>query len=256
MGLRSKWRPGDEYLIRHKDASILVVEKKAGMLTHAGPEQDEKSLLGSLRRDFANQGRHRMVKAVHRLDRCVSGLLVFARTDRAYEALREQMAAHDVERTYFAGVSGRLEGDSGTIEAFLDVEPMTVEVCDEDHPRAQRAVTHWKVKERIAAGDATLVEVKLETGRRNQIRVHMAHLGHALLGERKYAPRPRAQGKERIFLHAQVLGFRHPLTRETLRFEANPPPDLGRWTAKLRRAPSPRCPAPLAARDPERRRRK
>lgn len=256
MGLRTKWKPGDDFLVRHKDAHIVVVEKKAGMLTHAGPEQDERSLLSSLRHFL---GPRAQVRGVHRLDRVVSGLLVFARTERAYDSLVQQFAEHTVDRHYLAGVATAPEPPEATVEAWLDTEPMDVKVVDEEFEGARRAITHYRVLETLPGG--ALLEVRLETGCRNQIRVHLAHLGHPLLGERKYHPeRPRAQGHERIFLHAAELGFNHPLTRGKLHFEAAPPPDLRRWMAALRKGAASVCPKPAAAtgrhgkRSPKRRR--
>jgi 23S rRNA pseudouridine1911/1915/1917 synthase len=251
MGLRTKWRPGDAFLLRHKDATCVVVEKKAGLLTHAGPEQNERSLLGELRAHLGDRGPgrggrggRRHLKAAHRLDRVVSGLLVLARTEAAFERLKAQFAARTVERRYLAGVRGCPEA-AGRLEGFLDTEPLTVRVVDEAAPGARRAVTTFERLEHYPRGQASLLEVRLETGLRNQIRVQLAAHGFPLLGERKYDPdRPRAQGGERIFLHAAALGFDHPVTGERLRFEAGLPPDLRRWTARLARRPSPRCPPP------------
>lgn len=246
MGLRTKWRPGDAFLLRHKDANLLVVEKKAGMLTHAGPEQDEPSLLGHLRSFLDDRSPRRHLRAVHRLDRVVSGLLVFSRTERAFSDLRSQFAARSVERLYLAGVRGIPESTEGTFVDHLDVEPLTVRVTDESREGARKAVTHWQRQDVLPEAKASLLHVRLETGLRNQIRVQLAAHGFPLLGERKYDPdQPRGQGQLRIFLHAGVLGFRHPISGEPLRFEATPPPDLMRWTAALRRGPTLQCPRPM-----------
>ncbi len=246
MGLRTSWRPGDKFLVRHQDGSVVVVEKRAGLLTHAGPEQDEPSLLSLLRAFLGDRpnDRRRHLRAVHRLDRVVSGLLVFARTDRAFEALRGQFAARTVERSYLAAIAGQPAWEQTRLEDELDVGPMTVRVAP-GHPEARVAITHAVVQEKLQTADASLLEVRLETGLRNQIRVQLAHHGHPLLGERKYRPdRPRAQGQVRIFLHAARLGFSHPFSGQALRFEAPLPPDLSRWRAALRRGPAPHCPAP------------
>lgn len=249
MGLRTKWRPGDDFLLRLKDSHVVVVEKKAGMLTHAGPEQDEKSLLQSLRHFL---GPRNYLRAVHRLDRVVSGLLVFARSERAFEALFDQFKQRSVERRYQAAVATAPPTSEGTFTDLLDVEPMDVKVVDESSAEgteaegARKAITHYRLSESLAGG--ALIELQLETGLRNQIRVQLAHHGLPLLGERKYHPeRPKAQGKERIFLHAKTLGFRHPITKASVRFEADIPPDLRRWKAALKRGPAPKCPvAPRA----------
>lgn len=251
MGLRTRWRPGDDFLLRHKDAHVLVVEKKAGMLTHASREQDEKSLLSSLRHFL---GPRNPIRGVHRLDRVVSGLLVFARSERAFERLTAQFAEHSVERRYVAGVAEAPARGQGRLEDWLDTEPMEVRVVAPETEGARRAVTHYAVRERHPGG--ALLEVRLETGLRNQIRVQLAHHGHPLLGERKYASPPSAQGRNRIFLHAEVLGFDHPITRARHRFEAALPPDLERWRRALEGGPAPRCPAPRIRDRPPRGRRR
>lgn len=243
MSLRTKWQPGDRFLVRHKDAAIVVAEKKAGLLTHAGPDQPEPSLLSALREFLGPRNRH--LKAVHRLDRVVSGLLVFARTERAFDRLKSQFAARTVERSYLAAVAGSPDHEEDRLEDPLDVEPMTVRIVDPEHPRARTAALRYQVRERLTAAGGAVLGVRLETGLRNQIRVQLAGNGMPLFGERKYHPKkPRAQGSERIFLHAETLGFEHPITGAALRFEAAMPPDLRRWLERLRRGPSERCPAP------------
>jgi 23S rRNA pseudouridine1911/1915/1917 synthase len=226
MTLRSRWRPGDSFLVRHKDSAVLVVEKKAGVLSQRTESGRDPDMLGLLR---AFLGGRASVLPVHRLDRVVSGLLVYARTYEDQQRLITQFAKHDVERRYLAAVKGRMERDSGTFESKL-VDRSIVVYSDEEDEEARTAITHWKVIERFAR--ATLVEVRLETGLRNQIRVQFADAGHPLLGERKYA-KGGAQGTERIFLHAAVLGFVHPRTRQPMRFEAKLPPELARWKRKL-----------------------
>ena len=224
--LRTRWRPGDRFLVRHKDSAILVVEKKAGVLsqrTDSGRGEDMLSLLTQF------LGR-RSPYPVHRLDRVVSGLLVYARTLEDQRRLIQQFAAHDVERRYVAGVQGVLQKDSGTFESRMVTDKMMVR--SGNRPEARRAVTHWKVLERFSK--ATLVEIRLETGLRNQIRVHFAEAGHPLLGEKKYVAGKR-QGVERIFLHAAILGFMHPRTRQAMHFEAQLPSDLARWRKSLGR---------------------
>ncbi len=230
MTLRTRWRPSDRFLVRHKDTAILVVEKKAGVLsqrTGSGRGEDMLSLL----RAFLG-ARSTGVFPVHRLDRVVSGLLVYARTASDQARLIEQFAAHTVERRYLAAVAGRLTADEGTFDSPLVTDDPSLRVYsdpDQKDRAARRAVTHWRAIERYPS--ATLVEVRLETGLRNQIRVHFADAGHPLLGERKYAG--GRQGTERIFLHAAVLGFVHPRTRKPMRFEAELPPELARWKRSL-----------------------
>lgn len=234
MSLRDTWRPSDRFLVRHMDPSVLVVEKRAGLLTHSTPKGGEPNLLDLLREFVQGRGGPKNpVLPVHRLDRVVSGLLVFARTPSAQARLTEQFAEHIVERRYIAGVQGILRRDEGTIESWLRVDHASLRVFSvpEGGEGRKWAVTHWRVLERFEAAGGTLLEVELETGVRNQIRVHLAEAGHPLLGERKYAQGEDAdaQGKRRIFLHAAELGFEHPFTRRVMRFEAKLPPDLDRW---------------------------
>jgi 23S rRNA pseudouridine1911/1915/1917 synthase len=222
MTLRTRWRPGDRFLVRHKDSAIVVVEKKAGVLsqrTDSGRGEDMLSLLSQF------LGRGARVFPVHRLDRVVSGLLVYARTYEDQQRLISQFAAHTVERKYIAAVQGNLQQDSGTFSSNLSTEAMVVRSDEDGTP----AVTHWKVLERFKK--ATLVEVRLETGLRNQIRVHFAEAGYPLLGEKKYTG--GNQGNDRIFLHAAVLGFKHPRTKQEMRFEARLPPELSKWKKTL-----------------------
>lgn len=255
MTLRTRWKPTDRFLVRHKDAAILVVEKKAGLLTvrtESGRAPDLLSLLGAFV-GIHGRGRGESVFAVHRLDRVVSGLLVFARRRDARQHLIDQFRRHSVERRYIAAVSGLLAEDRGTFKSRLVTDHPSLKVySDDDQDDAtasgRPAITHWRVIERFERARATLVEVQLETGIRNQIRVHFADAAHPLLGEWKYRPdqeeEPGGQGTRRIFLHAAVLGFVHPSTGAAMRFEAPLPPDLARWREALARArPAPRSPS-------------
>ena len=257
MSLRKTWRPGDAFLLLHKDSDLVVVDKKAGVLTVGRPSGRGVDLMTRLTELLGSRA---TIIPVHRLDRPVSGVLVVARHARAERALREQFAAHDVERRYIAAVSGILSEDTGTYESTLASEGRTLRVHSAEEGRT--AITHWRVLERFPGADATLVEVALETGRRNQIRVHFAEAGHPLLGERKYLDEEdpdasSSQGTHRIFLHAEVLGFIHPRTGHPLRFEADLPPDLVAWRRALARAtrPAPRAeaePAPASEAPTER----
>lgn len=251
MALRTRWRPGDRFLVRYKDASILVVEKKAGILTVRTESGRGEDLLSQLREFVGGRAAGRALLPVHRLDRVVSGLLVFARNREAKARLVEQFRAHTVERRYIAAVRGSIEATAGTFDSVLvtDAPSLRVFSASDDEPeRGRRAVTHWRVLERFARADATLVEVELETGLRNQIRVHFAEAGHPLLGERKYRG-ARGQGVARIFLHAFLLGFDHPVTGRHLRLEAPLPPDLARWRQALERGGAGGRPGSSAGRD-------
>jgi 23S rRNA pseudouridine1911/1915/1917 synthase len=236
MSLRTRWKPGDRFLVRHKDAALLVVEKKAGVLSQRTDSGRGEDMLGLLNRFLGARGRSIGVLPVHRLDRAVSGLLVYARRPDVQDELITQFAEHTVERKYLACVEGLLPDERGTFESrlYTDDRSLVVYSIDEsDRRNARWAVTHWRVLERLEAAGVTLVEVALETGIRNQIRVHFAEAGHPLLGDHKYGS--KTAGAERIFLHAAVLGFRHPLSREDMRFESALPPDLHGWKRSLQR---------------------
>lgn len=186
--------------VLHVDDHVIVVAKDAGVLTT--PAHGRDGLVDLL--DRAYFGRTK-VAVVHRLDLLTSGLLVFARTPAAARHLAGQFAAHAVEREYVAVAEGRVADDAGRIGAKID---------------DKRAVTNFTVTSR-GEGTTTL-SVRLETGRRNQIRVHLAGLGHPLLGDVRFGAAP---WRDRIALHARRLGFVHPSTRKALAFELPPP-----WT--------------------------
>jgi 23S rRNA pseudouridine1911/1915/1917 synthase len=168
------------------------------------------------------------VFVVHRLDRRASGLLVFATSAAAKRALQTQFAAHTVERTYLAVVEGRVARPEGTITSrLLDDAPGRVR---ETHARGRgrAAVTRWRV--RHSGAGHTLLEVRLETGRRNQIRVHLAGLGHPIAGDVEYGSRTDPFG--RLALHAQLLAFDHPRTGARMRFDSPAPAAWGRGRAR------------------------
>jgi len=197
----------------HEDPDLVVVDKPGGLLTAPTPESDRHNLARALEERL---GRPALV--VHRLDLETSGLLVFALTDEANRSLAERFRTHDVDRVYLAVLRGVVTASEETV-----VEPVA----------GRRAVTHVSVVERFAA--ATLVHCRLETGRTHQIRLHARHLGHPVLGDRRYG-QPAPGDPPRLALHATILGFRHPRTGEALRFESPWPEDLAPWLAGMRTA--------------------
>lgn len=231
------------FVIRHEDAHLLVVEKSAGLLTVPTPKGDEANLVDLLRRYLGGPDGPGLAYAAHRLDRPVSGLLVFAKSRDVLEQLIPQFRDHTVQRAYVAAVAGLMREDQGTFEDHLQEQGGSLRVYVSRDGRGLRAVTHWTVRERIEATRTTLVDVELETGQRNQIRVQFAAAGHPLLGERKYLPegdakRSSVQGKQRIFLHASRLAFTHPIAKKVMTFDARLPPQLEKWLADLRRTPT------------------
>lgn len=227
----------------HFDAELVVVNKPAGLLTV--PFAGERDTLISLTRALLarRQKAHSVppLRAVQRLDKETSGLLVFARTIPAERALQAQLKAHTVTRRYLGLAHGAAQG--GTHDTLLLPDRgdglrgswgVFRRAKGEPPPNARHAVTHVEVVERLRG--ATLIACTLETGRQHQIRIHLAEAGHPLLGERVYirdyrgpllpAPRP--------MLHAGVLGFDHPRTGKPLRFEVPPPADFLAFLARLR----------------------
>jgi 23S rRNA pseudouridine1911/1915/1917 synthase len=202
------------YGIQHEDDDILVVEKPAGLLTAPTPEGDRNTLASQLGKRFGP------VFVVHRLDLGTSGLLVFARTAEANRALSERFRTHDLDREYLAVLGGRLEQDAYTV-----TEPV----------QGKRALTHITVVERIGSV-ATVARCRLETGRTHQIRLHTMHLGHPVLGDARYGTRTPIE-PPRMALHATTLGFIHPRTGLSVRFEAPLPSDLEAWVRTLGETP-------------------
>jgi 23S rRNA pseudouridine1911/1915/1917 synthase len=211
--------------VLYEDDDLLVVDKPAGVVVHAAPGLSEGTLVDALR-----AAGHRLPSApgpdrpgiVHRLDRDVSGVLVVAKTDDACEALSAAMSRREIERTYVALVDGRPAVDRGKIEAPIGRDPRhptKMAVLPEGRP----SVTWFRVLRRLH--DASLLEVRLETGRTHQIRVHLASIGHPVVGDRVYG---RRASLPRPFLHARKIVFAHPSTGERVEVESEMPAELAR----------------------------
>lgn len=207
-----------DFRIVYEDEHLLVLDKPAGLLTAPTPESDRGNLADLLARRSDPPG---PIFVVHRIDLPTSGLLVFARTAAANRALSERFRVHDVDRAYLAVLEGRVADEQFTVRAPVG---------------GKDAVSHLAVERRL--GDrATLVRVRLETGRTHQIRIHAAHLGHPVLGDPAYG-RPTDIDPPRLALHATRLGFAHPVTGEALAWDSPWPDDLAAWLAGLEeRAP-------------------
>ncbi len=245
-------RPAGENIplnIVYEDDSLIVIDKPAGLVVHPAAGHASGTLVNALIAHCGDSlsgiGGVRRPGIVHRLDKDTSGLMVVAKTDKAHRALSKQFADKregDLERGYLALVWGAPDRPRGTIDAPLDRHR---------HARDKRAVreggraavTHWEVKERFNGPDnkpvASLVACTLETGRTHQIRVHLAHIGHPVMGDATYAtgfrtkaarlgPNARAalEGLGRQALHAHRLTLEHPVSGERLAFQSGLPPDL------------------------------
>jgi 23S rRNA pseudouridine1911/1915/1917 synthase len=230
--------------IVHEDAHLLVVDKPAGMVVHPAAGNFDGTMVNALLHHCAGRlsgiGGVARPGIVHRIDKDTSGLLVVAKTDRAHEGLAAQFADHSIDRRYAAFVAGLPIAGSGTVDAPLarsSVNRKKVAIVREG--QGKRAVTHWTLKEPLKK--AAFIECQLETGRTHQVRVHMASIGHPLLGDPVYG-RARPEHKEvlkrlefeRQALHAARLGFIHPITGGALTFESPIPSDMQRLFINLK----------------------
>lgn len=228
------------------DEHLIVVNKPAAWLTVPTPKHEPHTLIQRIS-DYLTQANRRQrvrVHAVQRLDRGVSGVLVFAKTTDIAEALREQFQRHEPERQYAAIVAGQVAHDMGTFRSHLVTNKSLKRYSTTDAEQGELAITHYQVQRRLP--DATAVCVWLETGRRNQIRVHFAEAGHPVLGDERYehelARHPRWQAK-RLALHATLLAIRHPITGQICRFETDLPSEMQAflgtraWESPRRQAP-------------------
>jgi len=210
--------------ILHEDPNFVIVAKPAGMAVHPSPGFESGTLSDELVKRYPEMrtvGSVERPGVVHRLDVETSGVMVFARTQRAYLKLREMFERHvDVRKTYLAVLRGAPKERRGTLDTLLakraDKKRMRVVEAN-----GQRAVTHWEVLQK--ARGLALVEFTIETGRTHQIRVHAAHLGHPVVGDRLYGDAGRAS---RLLLHAVQLEFPHPVTGEPQCFAAEPPSEI------------------------------
>jgi 23S rRNA pseudouridine1911/1915/1917 synthase len=217
--------------IVYSDAHLVVVEKPAALLTVPTPYREKVTLISLLEKKLQAQA-----YCVHRLDRGVSGLLVFAKELAIAEALRDQFAERKPERLYVALVAGNVRQREGTFRSHLATDKELNRYSVEDETAGELAITHYRMVEQLQ--DASLVEVQLETGRRNQIRVHFAEAGHPVLGDARYGRGVRTAvpwNHRRLALHAQTLGFVHPVTGAALRFESKLPREMGEYIAKSKR---------------------
>ena len=221
-----------------EDEHLIVVDKPAGLVVHPAAGNSDGTLVNALLHHCAGQlsgiGGVARPGIVHRIDKDTSGLLVVAKSTAAHEGLARQFADHSLERAYLAVVNGHPNPREGTIDEKIgrsDANRKKMAVLPKDSSRGKHAVTRYKVLRMMA--DCALVECRQETGRTHQVRVHLASIGHALLGDPVYgSANPRLRpilknlGFRRQALHAAVLGFVHPVTGDRLRFESALPHDM------------------------------
>jgi len=216
--------------ILHEDEHLLVVAKEAGMIVHPTHGHYVNTLANAVVHHWRQAGECVRFRPVHRLDQETSGVLAIAKTPYVHQQISEQMIRHTVKKEYLAFVWGTLAAPRGTVDAPIDRDPAQPHVRIVT-PEGAAAVTHYELVEQY--DQAALVRLWLETGRTHQIRVHMTHLGHPLVGDkmytlRAYAHRQAALGglPGRQALHARLLGFTHPGTRAWVEYAAPLPADL------------------------------
>jgi len=209
-----------------EDGDLIVINKPAGLTVHPGAGHRQHTLVNALLSHCATLsgiGGKERPGIVHRLDKETSGCLVVAKNDTAHRELSTQFAARTVEKIYLALVAGKLRKPSGVIEEKIGRHPIHRQRMSATSPRGRSAKTEYRVIR--SSDEASLVECRLHSGRTHQIRVHLHHLGHPVLGDKIYAPR-FAKNFARQMLHAWKLGFRHPRTGKWKHFEAPLPADF------------------------------
>lgn len=206
--------------IVYEDEDVLVINKPKGLVVHPAAGHEDGTLVNALLahcgESLSGVGGERRPGIVHRIDKDTSGLLVAAKNDFAHLALSAQLADHTMARTYEAVVCGNLRDDAGTVDAPIGRHPTDRKRMAVTQKNARRAVTHWSVIARY--NGYTHIRCELETGRTHQIRVHMAHIGHPLLGDLVYGHKRPEKGLSGQCLHARALRFIHPRTGKLVTF--------------------------------------
>lgn len=223
--------------IVYEDDDVLLVNKPKGMVVHPAAGHYTGTLVNAImyhcKDSLSTINGVMRPGIVHRIDRDTTGLLIVCKNDKAHNSLAEQLKVHSITRKYYAIVWNNIKEDEGVVNAPIGRHPVDRKKMAINHKNGKEAVTHFRVLERF--GDFTLVECILETGRTHQIRVHMASIGHPLLGDEVYGPAKRPYKTEGQTLHAGVFGFVHPSTGEYMAFEAPLPQYFEEVLEKLRK---------------------
>ena len=229
--------------ILYEDDDILVVNKPKGMVVHPAPGHYSHTLVNAVMFHCKEclSGINGVMRPgiVHRIEMDTTGSLLICKNDRTHQILAEELKEHTITRRYHAIIYGNLKADTGTVNAPIGRHPTDRKKMSTKAPHGRTAVTHYKVLERF--GDYTYIECELETGRTHQIRVHMASIGHPILGDKVYGPAKcpfKLQGQT---LHAKILGITHPTTGEYMEFDAPLPEYFTDLLERLRR----KCNFPL-----------
>jgi 23S rRNA pseudouridine1911/1915/1917 synthase len=205
--------------ILHEDDDLIVIQKEAGLLSISTDKAEELTAYRQLSEHVKSHNAKNRIYVVHRLDRDTSGVMMFAKNEKAQQSLQNSWQDAVLERTYIALVEREVKKPEGTITSWLKENKAMVMYSSQSPDDGQLAITHYKVIQ--TNRDFSLLEVNLETGRKNQIRVHMKDIGHPIVGDKKYGSKSTAIG--RLGLHARILAFQHPTTGKALRFESKIP---------------------------------
>lgn len=218
--------------LMYEDEELLIVNKPAGMIVHPTHGHYINTLANGVVHYWQQQGKQHRFRPIHRLDQETSGVLAIAKNGYVHQQISEQLIAHQVQKEYLALVYGEIRQERGTIDGPIDRDP------NQPHmrivtPQGYHAITHYEVAARLTG--VTLVRIRLETGRTHQIRVHMKHIGHPLIGDKMYRMDDLSEGFQSVHslidrqaLHAAKLGFIHPGTKQWVEFAAALPEDMQR----------------------------
>lgn len=222
--------------IRYEDEHLLVVNKPKGMVVHPAAGNPDGTLVNALlyHCDGNLSGINGVIRPgiVHRIDKNTSGLLVVAKSDVAHIGLAEQIKEHSFKREYTAVVYGNVKEDEGTVDKPIGRHPTQRKKMAVTDKNSKNAVTHYTVIRRYEG--FTLLKLRLQTGRTHQIRVHMASIGHPVAGDDVYGPKKVIKELQGQCLHAGLIGFIHPVTKEYIQVESELPPYFKNFLSKLR----------------------
>lgn len=222
--------------IAFEDEDLLIINKQPGLVVHPTKGHPDGTLSNGVIYYWREKGEGNIVRLVNRLDRDTSGLVIIAKNQFSHQALAKCLDAGTVEKTYYAVVHGFFAEEEGTIDLPID-RPTRESIRREVIESGQRAVTHYRTVERL--GEDSLVELKLETGRTHQIRVHMSYLNHPIYGDTLYGETDDREFIGRQALHARRLRFKHPRTAEVIDIKAEVPEDMKLLMRKLRKESGP-----------------
>jgi len=198
-----------------EDEHLIVAEKGTGILSISTEKEKDQTAYSILSKHVKEQNPANKIFVVHRLDRETSGVMIFAKSEDIQGKLQENWNDTILERTYIAVVEGEIDRPKGTIVSYLRESKALIVYSSNKSTEGQKAITHYKVVKKNSK--YSLLEVNLETGRKNQIRVHMQVIEHSVVGDKKYGSKSSPIG--RLGLHAQVLAFTHPISKEAMKFE-------------------------------------